>query len=65
MTGLNEKLILKLLYLFLQMFESTGWSLEEPDVPETANFDVLTPTIVKPKKQSNINVDDFHVSSHT
>lgn len=45
------------------MFESTGWSFEEPDVPERLNYEILTPTIVKPKKTANINVDDIHVSS--
>lgn len=44
------------------MFESTGWVLEEPDVPEQNNYEILVPTIVKPKKSANINVDDFHVS---
>lgn len=44
------------------MFESTGWVLEEPDVPESSNYEILTPTIVKPKKTANIDVDDIHVS---
>ena len=44
------------------MFESTGWVLEEPDVPEHSNYEVLTPTIVKPRKTANIDVDDIHVS---
>lgn len=47
--------------LDLKMFESTGWILEEPDVPEQSNYEVLIPTVVKPKKPANINVDDFHV----
>ncbi|KAL0810077.1 hypothetical protein ABMA28_010891 [Loxostege sticticalis] len=47
--------------LDLKMFESTGWTLEEPDVPESANYEVLTPTIVKPKKTANINVDDVNM----
>lgn len=45
-----------------QMFESTGWSLEEPEVAETNKFDVLTPTVVRPKGSANIHVDDLHVS---
>lgn len=44
------------------MFESTGWVLEEPDVPEHSNYEILTPTIVKPRKTANIDVDDVHVS---
>ncbi|XP_037876977.1 polyamine-transporting ATPase 13A3 isoform X1 [Bombyx mori] len=47
--------------LDLKMFESTGWLLEEPDVPEPSNYEVLTPTIVRPKKTANINVDDIHM----
>ena len=44
------------------MFESTGWRLEEPEVPESANYELLTPTVVKPRGAANINVDDLHVS---
>lgn len=44
------------------MFESTNWLLEEPDVPEQANYDMLTPTVVKPRGAANIDVDDLHVS---
>ncbi|KAJ0171112.1 hypothetical protein K1T71_013311 [Dendrolimus kikuchii] len=47
--------------LDLKMFESTGWSFEEPDVPEQLNYEILTPTIVKPKKTASINVDDIHM----
>ncbi|CAH0403556.1 unnamed protein product [Chilo suppressalis] len=47
--------------LDLKMFESTGWTLEELEVPESSNYEVLTPTIVKPKKSANINVDDIHM----
>ncbi|XP_049881693.1 polyamine-transporting ATPase 13A3-like isoform X2 [Pectinophora gossypiella] len=47
--------------LDLKMFESTAWTLEEPDVPESTNYEILTPTIVKPKKTANINVDDIHM----
>ncbi|XP_068624678.1 probable cation-transporting ATPase W08D2.5 [Battus philenor] len=47
--------------LDLKMFQSTGWTLEEPDVPELSNYEILTPTIVKPKKTANINVDDVHM----
>nr|XP_026485778.1 probable cation-transporting ATPase 13A3 isoform X1 [Vanessa tameamea] len=47
--------------LDLKMFESTSWLLEEPDVPEQTNYDMLTPTVVKPRGAANINVDDLHV----
>lgn len=47
--------------LDLKMFESTGWQLEEPEIPDNEKFQLLVPTVVKPKYDSNINVDDFHV----
>ncbi|XP_063897760.1 polyamine-transporting ATPase 13A3 [Helicoverpa armigera] len=47
--------------LDLKMFESTGWLLEEPDIPEASNYEILTPTIVKPRKTANIDVDDIHL----
>ncbi|CAG9109222.1 unnamed protein product [Plutella xylostella] len=47
--------------LDLEMFKATGWVLEEPDVPETANYDMLTPTVVRPSRNTNINVDDYHL----
>ncbi|CAH0697574.1 unnamed protein product [Spodoptera exigua] len=47
--------------LDLKMFESTGWVLEEPDIPEHSNYEILTPTIVKPRKTANIDVDDIHL----
>ncbi|XP_050591779.1 polyamine-transporting ATPase 13A3 isoform X1 [Bombus affinis] len=40
--------------LDLKMFESTGWSLEEPDVSDTSKFSMLFPTIVRPPKGSNL-----------
>lgn len=48
--------------IFFKMFESTGWRLEEPEVPENVNYELLTPTVVKPRGAANINVDDLHVS---
>ncbi|KOB71964.1 putative cation-transporting ATPase [Operophtera brumata] len=36
--------------LDLKMFESTGWTLEEPDVPEPSKYEILMPTVVKPRK---------------
>lgn len=38
--------------LDLKMFESTRWTLEEPDVSDTSKFSMLFPTIVKPAKGS-------------
>lgn len=35
--------------LDLKMFEGTNWILEEPEIDETAKFDIITPTVVKPK----------------
>ncbi|XP_066597773.1 polyamine-transporting ATPase 13A3 isoform X2 [Prorops nasuta] len=40
--------------LDLKMFESTGWSLEEPDVSDTSKFSMLFPTIVRPPKNSKL-----------
>lgn len=40
--------------LDLKMFESTGWTLEEPDVSDTSKFSMLFPTIVKPAKDSKL-----------
>lgn len=40
--------------LDLKMFESTGWTLEEPDVSDTSKFSMLFPTIVKPAKNSKL-----------
>lgn len=31
------------------MFESTEWVLEEPDVNDNSKFDLVFPSIVKPK----------------
>lgn len=33
--------------LDVKMFESTGWSLEEPEVGDNNKFDLLVPTVVK------------------
>ncbi|KPJ00656.1 putative cation-transporting ATPase 13A3 [Papilio xuthus] len=52
---------IRTVYTDVRMFESTGWTLEEPDVPELSNYEILTPTIVRPKKTANINVDDIHM----
>lgn len=40
--------------LDLKMFESTGWTLEEPDVSDTSKFSMLFPTIVQPPKGSKL-----------
>ncbi|XP_037075193.1 probable cation-transporting ATPase 13A3 isoform X2 [Pollicipes pollicipes] len=36
--------------LDLKMFESTGWELEEPDMDESTKYDVLAPTVVRPRR---------------
>lgn len=33
--------------LDVKMFESTGWNLTEPDLADSAKFDLLVPTVVK------------------
>lgn len=40
--------------LDLKMFESTGWTLEEPDVSDTSKFSMLFPTVVRPPKSSKL-----------
>lgn len=50
LTKIDEKIIGD--PLDLQMFEATGWILEEPDVDDENKFDLLAPTILKPKKKS-------------
>lgn len=37
--------------LDLQMFEATGWVLEEPDVDDEKKFDLLAPTVVRPPRR--------------
>ncbi|UXI19428.1 aspartate aminotransferase [Sarcoptes scabiei] len=33
-----------------KMFDSTDWVLEEPEVNDTSKYDLLTPTVVRPKQ---------------
>lgn len=40
--------------LDLQMFEATGWVLEEPDVDDEKKFDLLAPTVVRPPKSKRL-----------
>ncbi|XP_034233916.1 probable cation-transporting ATPase 13A3 [Thrips palmi] len=44
--------------LDVKMFESTGWELEEPDVPDTIKFDLLVPSLVRPPKQQQQAVEE-------
>ncbi|XP_055354336.1 polyamine-transporting ATPase 13A3-like [Paramacrobiotus metropolitanus] len=37
--------------LDLIMFKATGWTLEEPHTEDTSKFDLLVPTLVKPRKR--------------
>lgn len=41
--------------LDLQMFEATGWVLEEPDVDDENKFDLLAPTVVRPPKSKRLS----------
>ncbi|XP_014255644.1 probable cation-transporting ATPase 13A3 isoform X2 [Cimex lectularius] len=34
--------------LDIKVFESTGWTLEEPEINDAAKFDLISPTVVKP-----------------
>ncbi|XP_015595674.1 probable cation-transporting ATPase 13A3 isoform X2 [Cephus cinctus] len=51
--------------LDLKMFESTGWTLEEPDVSDTSKFSMLFPTVVRPPKGSKYlqNVPNHQIVS--
>lgn len=42
----------------LQMFESTGWLLEEPEVSDAAKFDLISPTVVKPPSSDGRITED-------
>lgn len=44
--------------LDVKMFESTGWELEEPDVPDTSKFDLLVPSLVRPPNQTPQGSDE-------
>ncbi|KAK0175752.1 hypothetical protein PV327_009479 [Microctonus hyperodae] len=46
--------------LDLKMFESTGWSLEEPDVSDNSKFSMMFPTIVRPSKNSKLLQTPHH-----
>ncbi|XP_039275236.1 probable cation-transporting ATPase 13A3 [Nilaparvata lugens] len=37
----------------LKMFESTGWTFEDPEVNDTNKFDLIFPTIARPPKSAN------------
>jgi hypothetical protein len=37
----------KALLCLLQMFEATGWRLEEPEVADQKKYDLIVPTVVK------------------
>lgn len=43
--------------LDLKMFESTNWSLEEPDVSDTSKFSMIYPTVVRPPRESKLNIN--------
>lgn len=44
--------------LDVKMFEATAWALEEPDVCDSNKFDLLVPTVVKPK---NSDLDEIGI----
>lgn len=51
--------------LDLQMFEATGWVLEEPDVDDENKFDLLAPTVVRPprRKRRTPPEEDMYAAS--
>lgn len=44
--------------LDLKMFESTGWILEEPGNDDTSKYDMIMPSIVRPRDAVITKVDD-------
>uniref|UniRef100_V5IBW0 P-type ATPase A domain-containing protein n=2 Tax=Ixodes ricinus TaxID=34613 RepID=V5IBW0_IXORI len=42
--------------LDLKMFEATNWVLEEPDIDDNAKYDVIAPTVVRPKTSKEASV---------
>ncbi|EEC19003.1 cation-transporting ATPase fly, putative, partial [Ixodes scapularis] len=48
--------------LDLKMFEATNWVLEEPDIDDNAKYDVIAPTVVRPKTSKEASVTT--VTSH-
>jgi hypothetical protein len=50
--------------VLLQMFESTGWLLEEPEVNDTSKFDMIFPTVVRPPNSTSVlqGADGIEVS---
>lgn len=40
-----------------KMFDATDWVLEEPAVDDTSKFDLLAPTVVRPKRHTEIDAD--------
>ncbi|XP_071449329.1 polyamine-transporting ATPase 13A3-like [Hetaerina americana] len=63
--------------LDIKMYESTGWILEEPEMSETAQYDLLIPLVVRPSDECIISTGEdqdfpfevgiirqFHFSSH-
>lgn len=55
---LSKPCIIRFLCI-LQMFESTGWLLEEPDVSDDTKFDLISPTVVRPHKITTEGVCSF------
>ncbi|KAG0418795.1 hypothetical protein HPB47_004586 [Ixodes persulcatus] len=42
--------------LDLKMFEATNWVLEEPDIDDNAKYDVIAPTVVRPKTSKEASI---------
>lgn len=47
--------------LDLKMFESTKWSMEEPEISDNTKFDMLYPTVFKPAQTQNVATLDESV----
>ncbi|GLV38282.1 anne boleyn [Carabus blaptoides fortunei] len=50
--------------LDVKMFESTGWTLEEPNVEDTAKYDLLVPTVVRPAESTSRKCSTVSELSH-
>ncbi|XP_063923863.1 polyamine-transporting ATPase 13A3-like [Zophobas morio] len=47
--------------LDIKMFESTGWTMEEPMISDTSKYDLLVPTIIRETKLDQTNAEEIGV----
>lgn len=49
-----------MLLFYLQVFESTGWIFEEPEIDDTSKFDLMVPSTVRPPPSKDPNPDQVN-----